>query len=355
MPGNLVRNNLIRIGFDAERLKNPKNRLGKFAEYLGNALIQRREFEIQFFQKKKTERHFPKPASYGYLYDHHKTMGVPADAAVWHATHQLAKYLPTDRKVPVITTVHDLHFLRDGATKSKIQKKLERVQRLLDRSAILVYISEFTRAEVESHLDVKGLPSRVIYNGPAFPLPLSPDRPPVRKKPFFFSVGLLSAKKNFHVLLPLLNAFPDHEWIIAGDRSDAYAGYLVSEARKKGVGDRLVMTGVVTDQEKVEYFRQCEAFLFPSLSEKFSMSALEALHFEKPVFLYSLPALKEIGGKSAFYFSDFSEDTVVDTVRSGLADFSADSSRKQLMSERAALFSWDRAAASYAEVYLSLS
>lgn len=355
MPGNPMENNPIRIGFDSERLKNPNSGLGKFCEYLGHALIQRDEFQIQFFQKKKTGRYFPKPASYGYLYDHHKIMGVHADVAIWHCTHQLAKYLPTDRKIPVITTIHDLNFLHDGSTKTKVKRKLERLQQLLDRSAALVYISEFTKSEVESQLDVKGLPSRVIYNGPALPLQLHPYTHSVRKKPFFFSVGLITAKKNFHVLLPLLSAYPEHDWIIAGDRSDSYAGILVSEARKKGVGDRLVLTGVITEQEKVEYFRQCDAFLFPSVAEGFGLPALEALHFGKPVFLSPLGSLKEIGGESAFYFYDFSEDTVVDTVRSGLADFSTDSSRKQHMSERAALFSWNRAAASYAEVYLSLS
>lgn len=352
MPGK--ENNPIRIGFDAERLKNPNSGLGKFCEYLGHALVQRDEFQIQFFQKKKTGQYFPKPASYGYLYDHHKIMGVPADVAIWHSTHQLAKYLPTDRKIPVITTIHDLNFLHDGSTKSKIKRKLARVQQLLDRSAALVYISEFTKSEVESQLDVKGLPSRVIYNGPALPLQLPPDMPAVRKKPFFFSVGLITAKKNFHVLLPLLKAFPDHEWIIAGDRSDAYAGLLVSEARKKGVGDRLVLTGVITEQEKVDYFRQCEAFLFPSLAEGFGLPALEALHFGKPVFLSPLGSLKEIGGASAFYFSDFSDEGVVSTVRNGLLDFCADSSRKLLMKERSALFSWNNAAASYTEMYLSL-
>jgi glycosyltransferase involved in cell wall biosynthesis len=335
-------------------MKNPNSGLGKFCEYLGHALMQRNEFQFQFFQKKKTERYFPEPASYGHLYDHHKLMGVPADVDVWHCTHQLAKYLPTDRKIPVITTIHDLNFLHDGATKSKIKRKLQRVQHLLDRSAALVYISEFTRSEVESHLDAKGLPSRVIYNGPALPFQVSSDISAVRKKPFFFSVGLITAKKNFHVLLSLLIAFPNHEWIISGDRSDAYAGYLISEARKIGVGDRLVLTGVITEQEKVDYFQHCEAFLFPSLAEGFGLPALEAMHFGKPVFLSPLAPLVEIGGTAAFYFSDFSEEGVANIVRKGISEFSADSSRKLLMQQRASLFSWKQAAASYAEMYLSL-
>jgi glycosyltransferase involved in cell wall biosynthesis len=354
MPGSSLGNNPIRIGFDSERMKNPNSGLGKFCEYLGHALLPRNEFQFQFFQKKKTERYFPEPASYGHLYNHHKIMGVPAEVDIWHCTHQLSKYLPIDRKIPVITTIHDLNFLYDGATKSKIKRKLDRVQHLLDRSAALVYISEFTKAEVEHHLDTKGLPNRVIYNGPALPLQLPMDMPPVRKKPFFFSIGLITAKKNFHVLLPLLNAFPDHEWVIAGDRRDAYAGHLVTEARKKGVGNRLVLTGVVTEQEKIEYYRQCEAFLFPSMAEGFGLPALEALHFGNPVFLSPLPSLKEIGGTSAFYFSDFSEEVVINTVRNGLVDFNADSTRKSLMQQLASLFSWEQAAASYSEMYLSL-
>ncbi len=355
MPKGRKADDMVRIGFDSERLKNPNNGLGKFCEYLGKALMSRGDFQIQFFQKKKTEHCFSDPATYGFLYDHHKIMGVQAEVDIWHCTHQLSKYLPVDRKIPVLTTIHDLNFLHEGSSTFKIKRKLDKVQRLIDRSSALVFISEFTKAEAESHLDVKGLPSRVIYNGPALPTQLQPDMSSVRKKPFFFSVGLITAKKNFHVLLPLLKAFPDHEWIIAGDRSDAYAGLLVTEARKLGVGDRLVLTGVVTEQEKVEYYRQCEAFLFPSLAEGFGLPALEAMHFGKPVFLSPLGSLKEIGGEAAFYYPDFSAETITDTVRKGMADFFADAAKRKMMEERAAQFSWERAAGDYAGMYRFLS
>lgn len=354
MPGRHQAHDMLRIGFDSERLRNPNSGLGKFCEYLGRALLNSGKYQIQFFQKKKTERCFPEPASYGFLYDHHKIMGVPAEADLWHCTHQLSKYLPVNRKIPVLTTIHDLNFLHEGASAFKGKRKLEKVQRLIDRSSALVFISEFTRAEVESHLDVKGLPSRVIYNGPALPLELPPDMPSVRKRPFFFSVGLITAKKNFHVLLPLLKAFPDHEWVIAGDRSDSYAGTLVSEARKLGVADRLVLTGVITEQEKVEFYRRCEAFLFPSLAEGFGLPALEAMHFGKPVFLSKLASLREIGGEAAYYFPDFSPDSVEATVKKGMAEFPSDFAKRKMMEERAALFSWGRAALEYGLMYDSL-
>jgi hypothetical protein len=52
------------VGFDSERLKNPQSGLGKFCEFLGNALLEEKRFDFQFFQKQKTERLFPVPALY---------------------------------------------------------------------------------------------------------------------------------------------------------------------------------------------------------------------------------------------------------------------------------------------------
>jgi hypothetical protein len=67
-----------------------------------------------------------------------------------------------------------------------------------------------------------------------------------------------------------------------------------------------------------------------------------------------LGSLREIGGEAAYYFPDFSADSAEATVRKGLADFSADPAKSKMMEQRAALFSWKRAAVEYGLMYDSL-
>jgi len=336
------------IGFDSERLKNPQSGLGKFCEFLGNALLEEKKFDFQFFQKQKTERSFPEPAQYGKLYDHNKFLGVSTGVDLWHCTHQLSAYLPADKSIPIVTTIHDLNFIYESSHDFKVKRKLSKVQQLIDRSSAVIFISQFTADEVHKHLNVRNVFTDVIYNAPALPTAdiLSTNK---REKPYFFGIGLITPKKNYHTLIPLLLEFPEHELVIAGNRSNDYAEKLMEKARKLGVSDRLIVTGEITEEEKVAYYQHCEAFLMPSVAEGFGLPVIEAMHFGKPVFLSTIGSLPEIGGKDANYWPTFEPNEMAQTLRAGLADF--DNQKSNLLKLRAAEFSWKKAAQSYIGVY----
>lgn len=340
------------IGFDSERLKSPQSGLGKFCEYLGKALVKSGKFDYLFFQKKKTPRIFPEPAQYAPLYDHNKLMGVSAGVDLWHCTHQLSSYLPLDKKIPVVTTIHDLNFLHTAGSEGKIKRKLSHVQHLVNRSQAVVFISKFTQQEASEHLNLEGKIQTVIYNGPALDENHRNHTEFKHPRPYFFSVGLITRKKNFHTLVPLLKYFPSHDLIIAGNRSDKYAGQMVDTARKLGVADRLILTGEITEREKADYFHHCDAFMFPSLAEGFGLPALEAMHFGKPIFLSNEGSLPEIGGNAAYYFPSFDEEEMVQTVRKGMANHGED--MVKIMKQRAEEFCWKKAADAYEELYLQV-
>lgn len=339
------------VGFESERLKNRQSGLGKFCEFLGLSLLEENRFDLQFFQKKKTKRLFPKPAQYGKLYNHNKFMGVSTGVDLWHCTQQLSSYLPSDHTIPVVTTIHDLNFIYESSHEFKVRRKLAKVQQTIDRSTALVFISHFTAEEVHKHLKVGRRITEVIYNGPALQ-DMDPDPVPnERRRPYFFSIGLITEKKNFHTLIPLLLEFPEHEIIIAGNRSDAYAMKLVKKAEKLGVDDRLILTGEITETEKAKYYRDCEAFLMPSVAEGFGLPVVEAMHFGKPVFLSTFGSLPEIGGNEAYYWSGFEPDDMARVLRAGLADFRADAARREAVLLRAQGFSWKKAARAYGDLY----
>ncbi len=128
-------------------------------------------------------------------------------------------------------------------------------------------------------------------------------------------------KKNFHVL-PALLVGNDHELIISGVETP-YKSKIMEEAEKFGVTDRVKITGTISEEDKAWYYKNCTAFVFPSIAEGFGLPVIEAMHFGKPVFLSTHTSLPEIGGDAAFYFPTFEPADMQATFANGMAEFAA--------------------------------
>ena len=171
--------------------------------------------------------------------------------------------------------------------------------------------------------------------------------------PFLFTIGTIMEKKNFHVL-PALLAGNDRKLVIAGiTQSEAYKKRIIEEAVKHGVEQRLIFTGPISENDKQWYLKNCEAFVFPSLTEGFGLPVVEAMHFGVPIFLSRFTSLPEIGGDVCYYFSSFEKEAMQYAIQKGLDHYNTTDAKNSIR-KRAAMFSWKDAAAQYLEVYRSL-
>jgi len=344
---------------DCERLKYPNTGLYTFCESLGNALVNNisPEQQITAYLPASAVNIFGKSVNYQVQKSWHKLF-VPGTAKfnVWHSSYQLSRYYPSGNKVKIVLTIHDLNFLIEKKDRpSKIHKLLQNVQHHINKAAVIVCISHFIAEEVKQHLDLGGKQIHVIYNGctindyPDFHTP--GYTPP---KPFLFSIGTVLPKKNFHVL-PALLADNDYELIIAGNLSSSqYVEQILNEAVKFGVADRVKIIGTISDQERCWYYKQCRAFVFPSIAEGFGLPVIEAMYYGKPVFLSTHTSLPEIGGDAAYYFENFDALSMQHVLKKGLEDFSG-SNMGEKAKARAARFSWDDTAKSYLGLYQTLA
>lgn len=272
---------------------------------------------------------------------------------LWHATFQNSDYVPfRNRNIKVLLTIHDLNFMyMPSKSDRKKQKYLGNLQKLINRSAAIVCVSEYAKADVLRHCDVKGKPVKVIYNGlnmlESPKLSETSYRP---SKPFLFSLGAIIPNKNIHSLLPLVEN-EDMELLIAGRRDDAeYTRYIIDEATRRGIGEKIRILGPITEEEKAWYYQNCCAFAFPSITEGFGLPVAEAMSAGKPLFLSNRTALPEIGRDAAFYFQDFSAASMQQTFQKGMANY-----HHLRMYERQKLrsmdFCWDKAAGEYLRLY----
>jgi glycosyltransferase involved in cell wall biosynthesis len=277
------------------------------------------------------------------------------DCDIWHAPFQSGRILPKkNKRTKIVLTIHDLNCLHEDMPDKQRIESLQHTQKLIDKSDALVCISHHCKKDVTTYLDVKEKPVHVIYNGThdilAPPLKPAGYKP---SKPFIFTMGYVNRKKNFHTLVPLLKN-TEFDLIIAGklDEPD-YIHKMRLQARKLGVSERLHILGPVSEEDKAWYFKNCMAFMLPSLAEGFGAPVVEAMKFGKPLFLSNLTSLPEVGGDVAFYFNNFEPVHMTQVFNAGIAEYQRNGLAKRIMN-RVNEFSWEEKAKEYLNVYHSL-
>ena len=270
---------------------------------------------------------------------------------IWHSLYQFPSYLP-NRNTPWILTIHDLNFMVEK-DRRKAAHYLKKLQQNIDRSSAVSVISDYTRSQVVDYLDVKEKPLFRIYNGISVKsFPGAPKPGFLTNRNFFFTIGIISAKKNFGVLVPMMKKFPEYDLVIAGDNDSAYAKRILELVDASKMNGRVHLPGKISDSDRYWLYSHCRAFLFPSLAEGVGMPVIEAMLLGKPVFTSTCASLPEIGGNHAFYRQNFDPDHMAEVVKNGLdlcerqeETFSAS------MVAHAQKFSWSRCVDDYLMMY----
>lgn len=348
------------ILIEMEKLKNLNSGLGQFCLHLGEHFQQLNTSNLQldFYLPADQKNIFGETFTYIKHTPLHKLLPMSSSTYdVWHCLQQDSYYLPTDKKTKLLLTIHDLNFL-EKYKGSKLKRKLNSLQKKVNRASAITVISKFTEVIVRENLQLNDTPVHVIYNGNSLKTFENTNTPDVIKNntitDFIFSIGIISPKKNSHALLPLLQTNKDLHLIIAGDNSSDYAKQLLKMAENMGVKAQLHLPGIVDDTTKYWLYKQCKAFVFPSLTEGFGLPVVEAMSLGKPVFLSKLTSLPEIGGTEAYYWSNFEPESMADVFTKGLKDFNADVEKPQRTKDWAQQFSWKNAAKAYLKLYENL-
>ena len=212
----------------------------------------------------------------------------------------------------------------------------------------MTFISKFTESEVMKTFKVNPLKTRVIYNG--ISLGTISEKPAlVPDGPFLFSVATVLPKKNFHTLIDFLKLIPDYKIVIAGTTYHSYAKNMLKRIQDEGLSDRFFLIGTIDEPQKVWYYENAAAFVFPSLLEGFGLPVAEAMSKGLPLFLSDKTCLPEIGGDDAYYFRSFEPEVMRDVFVSGMKDFTPE--KKQRLIERSKMFDWKKAAEAYLQIY----
>ncbi|MFD2906696.1 glycosyltransferase family 4 protein [Sphingobacterium anhuiense] len=349
-----------KIIFDTERMKHKHTGLYFFCKHLGLSLLknQTTDAKLSLYYPDSIKKDFGDQVHYIKQKSLHK-FWMPRfnNVDLWHSTYQLSSYFPSKgTKTKVLSTIHDLNFLKEGKSVQKEKYYLKKLQDNLDRADCIVAISKYVKNDLEQHCDLRGKPIHIVYNGNNIETEIvnqyhSAENNQHIRKQLLFTIGTVNHKKNFHVL-PYLLVGNDLELVISGIVNEiGYDKYILSIAKELGVLDRVVITGPITEEEKYQYLSNCAMFVFPSIAEGFGLPVIEAMSFGKKVLLSTNTCLPEIGGEEAFFLDSTEKDYMINFGKFHIMNLINSTDRSSHIKKWAGQFSWDMAAKQYWNLY----
>jgi glycosyltransferase involved in cell wall biosynthesis len=337
-----------RILIDLGKLKNLNCGLGQyslyFAKYLSIAELNTDEYKLYYLLPKDFINVFGTNINYINLSFLKRLFHVYSkNMNLYHAIHQDSAFMPPNKHVPYIITIHDLNFL-DEKNPYKRDKRLNLLQAKVNRATAIIAISEYTKQIILKHLNISNQKIKVIYNGLTLNSEIYKSKPTFieNKDKFLFTIGAINPKKNFSVLINFMKYLPDYKLIIAGDNKTKYAKEIYQSIYNNNLHNRIIMPGKISEEEKYWLYNNCVAFVFPSKYEGFGLPVIEAMSFGKPVFISKLSSLPEIGGNEAYYWTSFDANIMANTFIESMKSFNKDISKINRLKKHAASFSWNK-------------
>lgn len=267
---------------------------------------------------------------------------------------------------PTVVTVHDLAFLKypEQIPNSRRQWLIAATRMSARRANRIITVSQATANDLQEWLNV---PDDKIE---AIPLAISGKVNRVTGKsleifrmkweidrPYVLAVGTLEPRKNLPTLLRAFAKIKDdveHDLVLVGPEG-WLTGELNSTLQELNLGDRVRLTGFVSDEELGGWYSGADMFAFPSYYEGFGLPSIEAMKCGAPVLCSDNSAFPEVVGDAGVMIPAEDADVWAETMRELLRDPARLDDLRQKGFARAETFSWDRTAQETYDVYKALS
>lgn len=333
----VIENRRCRLAIDGHvLLQKEKTGVGQTARHLIDELVKNRDFEIQI--------NFVDFCGYRChkLINHYKAKGCKVKFCWWLPYSVYTKifeklnipyYILFGRKnditlffeyqVPcgvgtrVANYVYDVNYKVYPETVSKADLKWldEKLPVYCERSDMIITISEFSKREIEKYLGISSNRIQVVpcgvdckkYGRKIEAKQINEIRKKYGiKRDYILYMGTLEPRKNISLLIEAYHFLKEKkrklpQLVIAGKKGWMYEA-LFQMVAEFGLGDQVLFTGYIEDEDSAALMSGAEIFVFPSLYEGFGIPPLEAMACGTPVIVSDAEALLETVGKCAVVF-----------------------------------------------------
>jgi glycosyltransferase involved in cell wall biosynthesis len=264
----------------------------------------------------------------------------------------------------IVTTTHDLtmfNFVRRGTTPAPIFKLKMAGYRFIfwwahHKSDKILVPTKFVRDDLATHQPFTKKKLVVTYEATEPPLPGKAVKPGQinEKDQFIMYLGNAFPHKNVWRLaqaFDILHATqPDLKLVIVGKREVHYEE-LALQVQSLRAAKNILITGFLLDEEAKWLYEHCLAYVYPSLSDGWGLTPLEAMAHGAPVVASNVSCIPEVLGDAAYYFDPLDPKDIAKKVADVLSSAKL---RKQLQAkdaEQVKKFSWRRMAEETLAVY----
>lgn len=269
-----------------------------------------------------------------------------------HSWADLIPHVPAH--VRTVVTVHDLIPLRFPAnlTTSQLARYSSWVSFLRDADAI-ISVSEYTKQEIISLLQIDGTKIHVIPNGVDLPSSSPKQHKRDTEAPFVIgSIGTIVKRKNLEIFpaaLSILKKESGRE-IKLHRLGEMLSSQLASKIRSVIGPENLIEHGPAKDSEIAGFYSRIDCLAFPSSYEGFGLPLIEAMAMGVPVASSNTTSLPEIGGDIPFYFDPKNPGSMAAALSKILI---GEYNEKRILAgiERSRTFSWKRTLREFFAVY----
>lgn len=146
-------------------------------------------------------------------------------------------------------------------------------------------------------------------------------------KPYFLYISSMYEHKNVHRLVDAFKTicckYGFKGQLVLVGKVDKYSTEIYNTVKNEGLSEQIKVPGItsyVTDEETVALRKNAAVYVFPSLKEGFSLTPLEAQHFDLPCVISNIPCHEEIYGNSVEYFDPLSTGEMAEKMYQVLTD-----------------------------------
>jgi glycosyltransferase involved in cell wall biosynthesis len=269
-----------------------------------------------------------------------------------------------------VLTIHDISFLRYPEffnwRKNFWHRSLD-IQNLASQATKIVAVSENTRQDIIELLKVPENKVQTIYSGvneiKSLPTP-SEEKAFFLKhnlgKRFIFYLGTIEPRKNVAGLIYAYNLFRDQniklvdvQLVIAGANGwrnrEIYRAWEQSPYRHD-----IKFLGYISNKEKELLYQKAEVFVYPSYYEGFGLPVLEAMARGLPVITSNISSLPEVAGSAAITLNPYDINDIAKALELVINNNTLKKSLIESGKKQSQLFSWEKTAQEYLELFRSL-
>jgi len=290
---------------------------------------------------------------------------------VWSYPQFVAARTAKARQAPHVLTPHGElgpNHLRHKGTLHYLKKQL--YLRTLGRNVLLgadcVHVFSSREAAGVRAVGYRG-PITIVPNGvnlrefERLPPPNAADVrwPTLRNRRVVLFMARLSPEKGLSELLPAwrdltsVRAFSDALLVLAGPCDRGYSDVVRAMIDRLGIARRVLLTGMVTGEDRLCLLSRADLYTLPSFGEGFSMSLLEAMACGTPAIYTTGCNFPEAAAAGAGFCVAPRADRLADALRRGLEmspreRAAAAASARQLVRRE---YTWEAVAGKLATVY----